>query len=157
MEPIKLSEIIEKFNEIDDDCFCYFNTDSGELLMVRDEYMAIAAASKDGEKFDEYKNWEREFIAAAMKVLKNWNKYEKLPDNSVVDEYHIMDEFSCSYANETISQKLSSAIHGRGAFRRFKELCIELDIEDEWYKYKENTLFNVAREWCELKKIQYII
>ena len=27
-----------------------------------------------------------------------------------------------------------------------------ISIEDEWYAYRENTLIDIALDWCELKK-----
>lgn len=155
MNPVKFTEIVVKLEEVDDEWSCYFNTESGEFVMVGNEYLSIAEESEEDD-FSNYMDWEREFIQVAFDVLKNWSTHEKLSDKFDVDEYQVMEDFSYSYRNENISQVLCDSISGRGAVRRFKDLCARLGIEDELYKYKENAFLDVAREWCEFKKIQYI-
>ncbi|MDY2595740.1 MAG: hypothetical protein SOW34_12825 [Oliverpabstia sp.] len=48
-----------------------------------------------------------------------------------------------------------SAIRGRGAFRRFRNLAERLGIIDEWYDYKEKEQKQLSIEWCEENGFNY--
>jgi hypothetical protein len=49
---------------------------------------------------------------------------------------------------------LLNAIHGRGAFRYFKDKIHELGIADQWYTYRDEQYREVARDWCEQHDIE---
>jgi len=157
MMPVKLKDIVDKLEEIDDEWLGYLNTENGDIKMIGTEYMDIAEDSEEDDDFGKYQDWEREFIAEAMNVVENWDKYEQLPDKYYIDEYRIMEGFSYSYNDEAVSQSLCRAITGKGAFRRFKDLTARLGIKDEWYKYRENAFLEIAKQWCEFRKIPYIV
>ena len=59
------------------------------------------------------------------------------------------------YQTRGISDALYSAIKGKGAFRRFKDSIIRVDIEDNWYKYREEAIKQVAIYWCQLNQIDF--
>ena len=48
-----------------------------------------------------------------------------------------------------------SSIKGSGAFQRFKNKIHHYGIADEWYKYKDEALKELAIEWCEENEIEY--
>jgi len=73
-----------------------------------------------------------------------------------INEYRIMEDFSKSIEDPRISEELSNAIKGRGAFRRFKDNIVRLGIADRWYNYKEEAFKRIAIEWCEDNNIDYI-
>ena len=47
------------------------------------------------------------------------------------------------------------AVHGSGAFRRFKDTIRRLDIEEEWYRFHAAALEVIAKEWLEAHGIAY--
>ena len=51
-----------------------------------------------------------------------------------------MRQFCFSVGDQKISQSLLNAIHGRGAFRIFKDSIHRLGIADQWYKYRDNAI-----------------
>ena len=69
--------------------------------------------------------------------------------------YQIMERFILSIKDKEISDALYRAITGKGSFRRFKDAIIRFDIEDEWYKYREDAIKQVAIDWCELNQIKF--
>lgn len=68
-----------------------------------------------------------------------------------------MEEFCGSIKNDRVSNALYSSIQGRGAFRRFKDTIIRFGVEDDWYKFREEALKQIAIEWCEENEIMYVV
>ena len=54
-----------------------------------------------------------------------------------------------------MSDELQAAVHGRGAFRRFKDAVHRLGIADEWYRFREVALEEIAIEFLEAHGIAY--
>ena len=81
-----------------------------------------------------------------MDIEENWDNYISLPSGFDIDEYDIMVEFCNSLDNERISDQLLSALNGRGAFRRFKDTAIRLNVEKKWYDYRDGALRKIAMD-----------
>jgi superfamily II DNA or RNA helicase len=45
--------------------------------------------------------------------------------------------------------KLTDAIRGRGAFRRFKSEIYYLGVEQKWFEYRDCEYDRISREWCQ--------
>ena len=89
-----------------------------------------------------------EIIEASGKICKT----EILSDN----EYHIMQDFIYDEIPAGgVRDQFESAIRGRGAFRRFRNLAERLGIINEWYEYKEKAQKQLAIEWCEENGFSY--
>lgn len=67
----------------------------------------------------------------------------------------MMQEFIETIENYLIYNKLLSAINSRGAFRRFKDTCIDLDIIDDWYKFRDEKYREIAINWCKENNIKF--
>jgi hypothetical protein len=46
-------------------------------------------------------------------------------------------------------------IRGRGAFRRFKDQIQAYGMAEEWYRYRDTALREIAVAWCEEHGIPY--
>ena len=46
-------------------------------------------------------------------------------------------------------------IQGKGAFRRFKDYCIEIDLIKNWYDYKNEKFRKIAIDWCNQNGFKY--
>ena len=57
--------------------------------------------------------------------------------------------------NEKIQEDLLHAIQGRGAFGRFKTAIHCHNIENKWYKFREERLKEIAMEFCERHGLTY--
>jgi hypothetical protein len=62
----------------------------------------------------------------------------------VVQEMDILDDEWTVYLGGRVG-----AIHGRGAFRRFKKVVCELDRLDAGYTFRERALEEIAAGWLE--------
>ncbi len=63
------------------------------------------------------------------------------------DEYEWMTEFAESVTDERARERLLDALDGKGAFRRFKDILIRVDLRDAWFTYREQRLLGIALEW----------
>lgn len=66
-----------------------------------------------------------------------------------------MKDFCLSLDDGEISESLSNAIHGKGAFRYFKDSIHRYGIADQWYKFRDAVIKEIAIEWCEANNIEY--
>ncbi len=82
--------------------------------------------------------------------------YRPVPSKYEIDEYGMMEGFICSLDNNLIEEKLSDAINGKRAFRRFKDTALDYGIVDSWYEYRDNAYKKVAIEFCKDYEIEFV-
>jgi len=150
--PVKLSDIIEAIEFQTDEISAYVNIKTGEVVTVTQEDFQAAENQDD---LDEYPEWQRENIKTAQKILAHEEDFIDLPTKYDVHEYQIMERFILSIKDRKILDALYRSIKGKGAFRRFKDGIIRFDIEDNWYKYREEAIKQIAMDWCELNQIEF--
>ena len=78
-----------------------------------------------------------------------------LPGQYEINEYKIIKKFIETINDNQIKNQLLIAIQGPGAFRRFKDSCINYRIINDWYKFKNNAYYELAKEWCLWNNIDY--
>jgi hypothetical protein len=67
----------------------------------------------------------------------------------------MMASFAATREDETVGRRLSRALHGAGAFRRFKDDVHALGVADQWYAYRDERYRALAMEWCEEHGIEW--
>ena len=93
-------------------------------------------------------DWEKESIAKAREVLES-EAWIALPGKFEINEWEIMRDFAQSQTDREAVENLQRAIHGRGAFRYFKDQVNQYGLRDEWFEFKERALERIAREALE--------
>lgn len=87
-----------------------------------------------------------------------WNFGDEEPDDNLLcipsrnsrDDYRAMEAFIDTIGNPKVRNKLSNAISGKGAFRRFKDALYDYpDEQQRWYQYLENRHIGELLEWLE--------
>lgn len=78
-----------------------------------------------------------------------------LPGQYEINEYKIIKSFIETIKDNQIKNQLLIAIRGSGAFRRFKDSCINYGIINVWYEFKNNAYYELAKEWCLWNNIDY--
>ena len=134
----KLSLIIEGMDRVNIEEKCYLNENNGRVFVstnMGNFYIDNAEILKD-------------------EVLDN-DVFIPLPDQYEIDEYKIMEDFIDTVKDSQIKNQLFIVIHGRGAFRRFKDSSINYGMIDDWYKFKNNAYYNLAKEWCIWNNIDF--
>lgn len=90
----------------------------------------------------------------AHEYLKDSSSFIELPDQYELNEYSMMEDFIDEQVNDNYAEKLSIAISGKGAFRRFKDTVNNLGIADDWYKYRDEQYKQFILEWCKQQEIE---
>ena len=99
--------------------------------------------------------WEKEIIPIIKDISKNPEDYIQLPEQFDINEYSIMEKFCLSLNDEELRDIMYSSIKGSGAFQRFKNNIHHHGIADDWYKYKDEAIREIAIEWCKENNIKY--
>jgi Uncharacterised protein family (UPF0158) len=98
--------------------------------------------------------WQKELLPKAREVLAS-EDYISLPSKFEIHEWSIMERFAQSLTDAAVSDELDATLHGRGAFRRFKDAVHRLGIADEWYRFRDAALEEIAIEFLEAHGIAY--
>ena len=149
--PVKLRDIIDALDMMFEGWSAYLDKRTGEVHSVSGE--AFAAAEDD--ESSGYHDAEEEDIERARDILEHDDNYVRLPTEFERDDYRTMEEFCRSREDEKISNELSIAIRGRGAFRCFKDTIHRLDITKDWYAFRDAATKELAIEWCEENELPY--
>lgn len=149
---VKLDDVIEQILFASESHQSYFNKNTGEIHLIPDEVESFIEFKMEDDFIPE---WEKELIPIAKDIQSNPDNYIPLPDKYDINEYSIMEEFCISLDNEELREIMYSSIKGKGAFQRFKNNIHNYGITDEWYKFKDEALKEIAIEWCEYNSIEY--
>ena len=149
--PVKLKDLIEGLECQADECFSYLHTPTGEVVSVTTEELRAAEEEKPLEDFPA---WQHEAMRIARDIVET-EHYLPLPDRFEINEYHIMERFCLSVDDDDLRDDLCDAIRGRGAFRRFKDRVQAYGMAEEWYRYRDAALREIAVAWCEAHGIAF--
>jgi hypothetical protein len=149
--PVKLKDIVDELSFQSDEASSHLNTVTGEVVCITDEAFRAAEAE---EPLDPFPDWMHDMLRAAKDILAT-DHYLALPTKFDVHEYRIMERFCSSVDDDDMRDALRHAIRGRGAFRYFKDTIHEYGIAEDWYRYHDAALRDMAIAWCEANGIAY--
>lgn len=132
---VKLSDIIDAIEMADQFSENFLDRETGEIVWISDMAMSEDEKEEACDRLDEH-------------------GFYRLPTFYDIHEYDIMEEFVCSLP-QPMQNKLSQAISGRGAFRRFKNTIRQLGIEEQWYEYQASAYRRKAIEWCKENQLVF--
>ena len=149
---VKLNEIIEGLEFQSDESSSFLDKTTGKVVLISDYEIS---AAEDGDPIEDFPDWEQDLVRIAKEIVDETGNYIDLPTKFDINEYSIMEKFCLSLNDSEMSDNLYSSIKGSGAFRRFKDAINEYDIADDWYKYRNDVLKEIAIEWCQAKGIEF--
>ena len=143
MPKILLSDIVEAMEMQNDESSAYFNIKTGEIVSFYNE---------DSMLIDEdLSNQDKELRDLVLES----DDFIQIPDRFDIHEYHMMENFCLSIPGD-IGDILYDNLPGSGAFRRFKDNINRFGLEDKWYKYREESYYEIAKGWCEANEIPFV-
>ena len=131
---VKLTEVIDSLDFTNDEIEYYYNPDTEEIFMSN--IGEIESLNED--ELDEL-----------------FEKSIMLPTRYDIDEYEMMEDFAETIEDTRLQNQLYISLNDRGAFRRFKDTCINFDIIDDWYKYRDQKYKELAINWCKDNNIEF--
>ncbi|SMQ86947.1 Uncharacterised protein family (UPF0158) [Bacillus sp. OV166] len=151
--PVKLQSIVEELEMQFEESRTFLSIKAGEIISVTSENLR---AAEEEEPFDHLPEWEQEDRKVAIDVVENFENYKELPTKYEVNEYEIMEKFCLTVSDQSKQESLLRAIKEKGAFRRFKDKIIDFEMEEQWYSYRDECFKQIAIEWCQENKINFI-
>lgn len=147
MGKVRLADIVDGMDMQSDEMTAYLHRPTGRVVPISDE--AFRAAEANDEE-----SVEPEELAEARDILARPAEYVALPDRFEIDEYRMMERFALTIDDTDAQDQLAYALHGRGAFRLFKDAVRRLDLAEKWYAYRNKAYEGVARNWCEAHGVE---
>ena len=137
MVKVLLREVVDAISFLTDDSQNYFDTLSGEIILVADD----GYGSDEDIGKEEIESDEARFIP--------------LPSRWDINGYRIMEDFIAGLDDQRLQSRLSSAIRGRGAFSRFRDNVARLGLLEAWYRFHEEALTEKAIQWCRENNLDW--
>ena len=137
---VRLSAVVDEFDQLSDEHAAYLELATGTIVHVFDPSIVGQDVADLQPSADDVDGPE----------------YAPLPTRFDVHEWSIMRDFCDRVGDEDLRDRLLRAVHGRGAFRRFKDVVYEEGIQDDWFAYREARFADIARDWLEAEGIPYV-
>jgi hypothetical protein len=150
MVVVSLRDVVEALDLQSDELSSYLDPDTGEIITFNQEEASVAIRGE----WAKAPEWMKEMLPKIKRALED-DRILELPDRVHIDEWRMMQDFALEDKQCKCRQELEAAVHGTGAFRRFKDAIGRLGLEEAWFSYREAEYQRVAREWLEENGITY--
>ena len=148
---VSFRDVIEEMDMSSDEAAAYINRKTGELFTLTDEVLAFA---ENPDEAAEAARWQKDLLPKAREVIAS-EDFIPLPGKFEIHDWSIMERFARSLTDAAVSDELDAALHGRGAFRRFKDAVHRLGIAEDWYRFRDAALEEIAIEFLEAQGIAF--
>ncbi|MDR0470214.1 MAG: hypothetical protein LBH79_00630 [Nitrososphaerota archaeon] len=132
MKKLSLKEVAEEFKDITAGSRLFYNKETGEFEYYNENF---------GDAVD-VKKYEADVWVAS-------------PTAQDINEYEIMTDFAKQIADAQLQHRLIVALSGKGAFRRFRDTCLNTGLSEAWEKFKHKEYVAIAKEWCNNTGLSY--
>lgn len=141
--PVLIDLLAEELDALPEEACVYLNRKSGEFVTFPNHDVGIV---EDGLEEEEEFEWDYppEAIAQLREIVESTH-WITLPDKHDIHEWSIMQRFADSVP-EPLSSNLNRAIHGRGAFRSFRNELDRSGRTQAWYDFKHEHLVALLSE-----------
>lgn len=150
----------------------YLDTESGKVLMIsEDDRSAIDEFFEEVEEEDEnelkakFEKWLEEYKCPGWQIdsirdafmieSESSERFLDIPERDSRDEYNDMVDFAETITDDHLGELLAVALHGKGAFGRFKDVLGNYPEERQrWFEFSDNRLKKRIIEWLEDEDIE---
>jgi hypothetical protein len=150
---VRLDEILQAM-EMPPEWESFINPETGEIVTISEDDRIVLDREEDGEAVD-VPAWQGESTARIRRVLDS-GRALALPDSFDVHEWDLMRRFANSVEDADARDETLRAIHGTGAFRLFRMTVDRLGLRDAWFRYRDDSMRDLARAWLEEHGIAYV-
>jgi hypothetical protein len=83
------------------------------------------------------------------------NRYRMIPKQDSRDGYRDMQEYIWALEDEHLRELLEVAIHGSGAFRRFKDVLSRyLEAQENWFRFRDEREKRRMSDWLASQGVE---
>ena len=132
---VNLEDLKDAFDSGFDEMWHYFDLETGEVVLVTGDTRhqlevlletteaQTVEASNQAIQNEAIPNWEKDSLYSAALVEFGYNsRFIEIPKADSRQGYEDMEAFIETVSNRHLQELLQVAIHGKGAFRRFKDV-----------------------------------
>jgi hypothetical protein len=148
---VSLQDIVAAMDLPNAEWASYLDPETGEIVTVTDEDRRLLEEPVDVE---ELPDWQQEILPKIREALES-ERFLQLPTPFDIHEWAIMERFAHSRNTPAERDELLAAIHGSGAFQRFRHAIRQLGIEEDWYSFRQSAFEEIAKAWLEAHHIPY--
>jgi hypothetical protein len=148
--PVSIDQIVGEFEILGEETAVFVNRKTGEVVSV---FLPDLSIVEEGREKEEELEWGEDSLPVLRSIAET-DDWFCLPDKFDIHEWEIMRRFAETRPSH-LAAELQSAIHGRGAFRMFKEVVYRHGVADEWFEFKRQSLRQIAAEALESEGIPF--
>ena len=141
-QPLSLRQLVNEIDGHPEGWCCYVSRSTGEIVTIPNSDNAFLDSDDEEWAEDAERVSSGDFIA--------------MPGHREIDEYRIMERFCDKLQDVDKSARLTRAIAGKGAFRRFKDEIHRLGVRDEWFRFKAQAIGSLVRQLLDDNKIPFV-
>jgi hypothetical protein len=159
--PTDLEKLALAWDSRDDEIADFLDLETGAVVTTMTETlqdMEWLRAENDDVSFDalqatidhsDLEDWERDALREALSVeAARGTRWIRVPHEESRDAYRDMEEFVESVRDQRLQERLGDAIHGRGAFPRFKDVLTEHPTERvRWFAFQSERVRERILAW----------
>jgi hypothetical protein len=149
-----LDELIDGLEAQSDELFAFVDRETGAVELLSEELRSLGG--REPEEVASLPEWQREVAELAVRI-ETTDRYIALPSRFDINEWNIMSEFCHEVRRDDIRNGLLRAIHGKHAFRRFKDKISEHNMWEEWNRFRRRAFEEMIRDWCEENDISLTV
>ena len=146
-----VQKIADEIDILPDTGTAYLNRKTGEVYSLMDEEVELIKEISDTDSMPQ---WQRDELPKFQDVLTG-DDWLPLPNKFDVHEWSIMRDFSHAIDDPKLRDELLDAIRVKGAFRHFKRIIQEHDVDERWFRFKSEALQQIVAGWLDANGILY--
>lgn len=156
MKKVEIQKIVDELQMRFMDTTVYYNKITGEILNVQDDDFRIVEDDDFENNIQDYPEWQREHLKEVYNLMYNdIDNYIALPSYFEIKDSDIMEEFIEKVSNFNKKRQLENCMWQKGMYRKFKDKLIEIGLENDYYKFYDEKLKEIAIEWCNDNNLEY--
>jgi hypothetical protein len=151
----------------------FLDLETGDILLISGEFDYLleeiyeevqaeggleAVSVEERVRELDYPEWQKEVLLDAHRVEQGYGeRYIRIESDDPYAGYNDMEQFIGTVADPELRDRVWRAIHGRGAFRRFKDLLARHpDLREEWFEFADAQSDRRLAEWLQTRDIEPI-
>ena len=170
---VNLEDLVEALEMNSYDLHYYLDLETGDVILVQGCYAREVDAFYDEAYRDQdagsvrladeledwgLHDWQRQMMLEADRIYRGYGeRYIRIERDDPHGAYDDMVRFIDTVHDPELRGRLRRAIHGRGAFRRFKDLLWHHPhLRQEWFDFQSARQRERAKAWLRARHIEPI-